>query len=118
MFLNDSNLSFFKIVLSDLGKRYFFVFETVSVEEYHVHLLVQATSRYSPSRVMQIIKSITAKQLFLKFLEMKKESLGGEFWSDTGYIGTVGEGVNADIIRNYSEKQGRNNFQVKLSDFM
>ena len=31
---------------------------------------------------------------------------GGEFWSDGGYVGTVGDGVTADIIRNYVEKQG------------
>jgi len=28
------------------------------------------------------------------------------FWSDGGYIGTVGDGVMADIIRNYVETQG------------
>ena len=42
---------------------------------------------------------------------------GGEFWSDGRYIGTVGEGVNADIIRNYIKNQGRNPDQLKLSNF-
>ncbi len=37
--------------------------------------------------------------------------------SDAGYIGTVGEGVNAEIIRNYIKKQGRDLGQLKLSDF-
>jgi putative transposase len=32
--------------------------------------------------------------------------LGGEFWSDGGYIGTVGEGITAEIIRDNIEKQG------------
>jgi len=32
--------------------------------------------------------------------------MGSEFWSDGGYIGTVGEGVTAEIIRDYIEKQG------------
>ena len=27
-------------------------------------------------------------------------------WSDGGYIGTVGEGITAEIIRDYIEKQG------------
>jgi putative transposase len=64
-----------------------------------------------------MIKSISAKQLFKMFPEIKDELWGGEFWSDGGYIGTVGEGVNADIIRRYIQKQGRNTNQLKLSDF-
>ena len=37
---------------------------------------------------------------------MWEQLWGGEFWSDGGYVGTVGDGVTADIIRNYVEKQG------------
>jgi putative transposase len=47
---------------------------------------------------MQIIKSITAKRFFKEFPEIKKELWGSEFWSDGGYIGTVGEGVTAEIL--------------------
>ena len=117
LFLNDAYLYYFKDILSEIAKRYFFVFETVGIDEDHVHLLVQAAPKYSPSRVIQIIKSISAKELFKKFPEIREELWGGEFWSDAGYIGTVGEGVNAEIIRNYIKKQGRDNAQLKLSDF-
>jgi len=55
---------------------------------------------------MQIIKSISAKQMFKAFPEIKKELWGGEFWSDGGYIGTVGDGVTAEIILNYIEEPG------------
>ena len=55
---------------------------------------------------MQIVKSIIAKQFFNEFPEIRKELWGSEFWSDGGYIGTVGEGVTAEIIRDYIEKQG------------
>jgi len=44
--------------------------------------------------------------MFKAFPEIRKELSGGEFWSDGGYIGTVGDGITADIIRNYIEKQG------------
>ena len=104
MFLEDKYLLFFKETLKEISRRYFFTFETVGIDEDHVHMLVQAALRYSPSNVIQIIKSITAKQLFKNFPEIKKELWGGEFWSDSGYIGTVGEGVNADIIRDYIKK--------------
>ena len=29
-----------------------------------------------------------------------------QFWSDGGYIGTVGDGVTSDIMKDYVEKQG------------
>ena len=117
LFLHDQYLSFLKDTLLEIGKRYFFIFETIGIDEDHVHFLVQAAPRYSPSRIIQIIKSISAKELFKKFPDIKKELWGGQFWSDAGYIGTVGEGVNADIIRNYIKKQGRNVAQLKLSSF-
>lgn len=117
MFLEDKYLHYLKIQLEEIGKRYYFVFETVGVDEDHVHLLVQSAPKYAPSRVMQIIKSITAKQFFKAYPEIKKELWGGEFWNDAGYIGTVGEGVNADIIRSYIKKQGRQINQLKLTTF-
>jgi len=55
---------------------------------------------------MQIIKSITAREILKQFPEVRKQLWGGEFWSDGGYIGTVGDGVTAEIIRNYVEMQG------------
>lgn len=55
---------------------------------------------------MQIVKNITAKRVFKRFREVKKQLWGGEFWSDGGYVGTVGDGVMADTIRNYVENQG------------
>jgi putative transposase len=55
---------------------------------------------------MQIIKSITAREFFKRFPEVRKQLWGGEFWSDGRYIGTIGDGVTADIIRNYVETQG------------
>ena len=43
--------------------------------------------------------------MFKAFPEIKKELWGGEFWSDGGYI-AVGDGITAEIIRDYIEKQG------------
>lgn len=117
LFLDDKMAFFFKEVLRRIGERYYFVFETIGVDENHVHLLVQSAPRYAPSRIVQIIKSITAKELFKQFPEIEKDLWGGEFWNDAGYIGTVGEGTNADIIRNYIRKQGKSADQLKLSDF-
>ena len=59
---------------------------------------------------------------FKKYPGIKKQLWGGEFWSDGGYIGTVGDGITADIIKTYVEKQGSKEEkeeygQMKLLDF-
>ncbi len=121
LFDND-RIEFFKYVCSEIGKRYWFKFDAIGTDGDHVHIFVGAAPRYAPSNVMQIIKSITAKNIFKKYPEIKKQLWGGHFWSEGGYIGTVGDGVTADIIKGYVEKQGTNEekegfSQMKLLDF-
>lgn len=119
---NSDRVIHLKEICLEIGKRYWFQFDTIGTDGDHVHVFVGAEPKYSPSRVMQIIKSITAKQMFKAFPEIRKDLWGGEFWSDGGYIGTVGEGITAEIIRNYIENQGtkeeKEGFgQMSLLDF-
>jgi putative transposase len=105
--LKDVNrIDYIKYICYELGEKYWFDFDAIGTDGDHVHVFVGAAPRYSPSRVMQIIKSITAREFFKQFPEVKKQLWGSEFWSDGGYIGTVGDGVVSDIIRNYVETQG------------
>ena len=106
MLLSSSRIAHLKDIFSEIEKRYCFEFDAIGTDGDHVHIFVGAAPRYAPSRVMQILKSIAAKRMFKAFPEIRKELLGGEFWSDCGYIGTVGEGVTAEIVRDYIEWQG------------
>ena len=117
LFFDEEYVTYIKTILQEIEKRYFISPETIGFDEDHVHMLVQAAPKYAPSRIIQIIKSITAREMFKRFEEIKEELWGGEFWSDGGYVATVGEGTNADIIRNYIKKQGRKLEQLRLSDF-
>ena len=71
-----------------------------------MHVFVDAPPKYSPSNIIRIIKSITAREIFGRFPEIKKDLWGGEFWSDGGYVGTVGDETTANVIRNYVLRQG------------
>ena len=104
-------------ILKGLEERYHLKFETVGFDEDHVHFMILSVPQYSLSRIFQIVKSITAIQLFKRHPDLKNELWGGEFWSDGGYVGSVGEGVNAEIIREYIKKQGRKPAQLKLINF-
>ena len=117
LFLSQKYVDCIKEILQGIEKRYYIQTETIGFDEDHVHLLLCAAPRYSPSKVISVVKSLTAIELFKRFPELKKDLWGGEFWSDGGYIGTVGEGANADIIRTYIKKQGGKGEQLRLVDF-
>ena len=103
---DNDRINYIKSICIEIAERYWFDFDAIGTDGDHVHIFIGSEPKYALSKVMQIIKSIAAKQIFKDFPEIRKELWGGEFWSDGGYIGTVGEGVTAEIIRDYIEKQG------------
>jgi len=117
LFLQNKYVETFKKICRGLEERYHMKFETIGFDEDHVHFLLQSVMKYSPSQLFRLVKSITAIQLFEEHTDIKKELWGGEFWSDGGYAGTVGEGVNADIILRYIQQQGRSGKQLRLDNF-
>jgi len=76
-------------MINEIAKRYEFDIEEIGSDGDQVHILFISPPRYSPSRVMQIIKSITGKKMFKRFPETRKKLWGGEFWSYGGYVGIV-----------------------------
>lgn len=106
-----------KEICNGIGERYHMEFETLGFDKNHVHIMLKSAPKYSPSQLFRVVKSITAIRLFKKYPKIKEDLWGGEFWSDGGFVGTVGEGINGDIIRNYIEKQGKKADQLKLVHF-
>jgi putative transposase len=88
LLFDKDRVEFFKEICSEIGERYWFEFDAIGTDGDHVHIFVGAAPRYAPSRIMQIIKSITAKNIFKKYPYIKKQLWGGHFWSDGGYIGS------------------------------
>ena len=117
LFVNKEYSETFTYTCKLMEERYSMKFETIGFDENHVHFMVRSLAKYSPSQLFKVIKSVTAKRMFKTYPEIKEDLWGGEFWSDGGYSGTVGEGVNAEIIRKYIKKQGRKGEQLKLFDF-
>ena len=106
-----------KKILIEIGERYWFKFDAIGIEKNHFHVVLGAAPRYSPSRIMQIIKSITARELFKRYPEIKRQLWGGEFWTDGGHIDTVSEYGGLEKIKRYVKEQGGDITQLQLSDF-
>ena len=94
-------------IMEEIGKRYWFVIDTLGSDGDHVHCFLRAAPRYAPAEIMKIVKSISAKQMFKEFPEMRQQLWGGEFWGDGYYVSTVGDGVTVEIVRKYIEGQGK-----------
>ncbi len=90
-----------KVIFQEIAERYEFEIDTMEVKDDHVHLFLSAPPRYSPARVVQVMKSISAKMVFKEFPEVKKQLWGGEFWSDGYFVRSVGDKVTSDLIRRY-----------------
>lgn len=103
-------------VSKEIEERYSFVFEKVGIDTNHVHYVINAEPKFSPSQIIQITKSIMAKQLFKQHPDLRKELWGGELWTDGFYVATIGEGGGLDAIRAYVAKQGIPSQNLKLFD--
>ena len=98
-----------------ISERYEIIFVEIGADEDHVHFLVQSVPSYSPKRVIQTIKSITAKRIFKKHPEVKKKLWGGKFWTSGYYVNTVGQYGNAEVIKAYVQNQGKEYKRIHYS---
>jgi REP element-mobilizing transposase RayT len=62
---------------------------------------------YSAKKIIQVVKSITAREIFEKVPEVKKKLWGGEFWTDGYYVSTVGQRGSEETIRKCVQEQGK-----------
>ncbi|OKP96967.1 IS200/IS605 family transposase [Paenibacillus sp. P46E] len=105
-----------KEICLEISKRYEIIFLEIGTDKNHVHFLVQSVPKYSPTKIIQTIKSITAREIFAKHPEVKKKLWGGEFWSDGYFVNTVSKFGSEATIRNYVKKQGIVDEYVKLHE--
>ena len=102
----------------EISERYEINFLEIGNDEDHVHFLVQGVPKIPVTRIVQIIKSITAREVFLKHPEVKKELWGGSLWTSGFYANTVGQFANEETIRNYVKDQGKEYTKVHTGQLM
>jgi len=98
----------------EISKRYEITFLEIGTDKDHVHFLVQSNPAYSAKKIIQIIKSLTAREIFKRVPSVKELLWGGEFWSKGYFVATVGQHGNEDAIRKYIKQQGTEKDYKKL----
>ena len=95
-------------IAKEISLRYEIDFENIGCDGNHIHILCSfPPTKYKGGDVVRIFKSITARELFRQFPELRKNLWGGELWSDGYYFATVGERGNWNIVKRYVQNQGK-----------
>jgi len=114
----DKEISdYIKAIFNMIAEEYEFRIDTMEVMEDHVHVFVEVPPRYSSAQVVQIMKSVSAREAFKKFPNLRKQLWAGELWNDGYFVRSVGDKVTADIIRKYIEYQAHEDDSMQLNMF-
>ena len=84
-----------------IADEFSFEIEEMEVAADHVHLFLNFPPRYSIAKVVGILKSISASEIFREYPEIKKELWGGELWEDGYFVRTVGDQVTSEVVKKY-----------------
>jgi len=94
-----------KAVCLEIEKRYEIHFLEIGLDKNHAHFLFQSVPSYSPSRLAKVIKSITAREIFKSYPDLKKVLWGSQFWSKSYFMSTVGKHGDEEKLRKYVQNQ-------------
>src|SRR5665213_3990989 len=96
-----------KAVCEEIAERYQVKFLEIGTDKDHVHFLVQSVPTYSVTKIVTMVKSLTAREIFRRCPHVKKQLWGGEFWSDGYFASTVGKHGDEMTIGRYVQGQGK-----------
>ena len=112
--LNEPIVQFIKNTSQQISERYDLEIEELGCDINHIHLLCSFHPKYGGGQIVRLFKSITARELFKQFPELKKELWGGEFWSDGYYLATISERGTIETLEQYIRNQGTTPDEVQL----
>lgn len=104
--LNNTMKEFLVTKTKEVCEAYEYQYMCIGIAPNHVHLFAGAPPKVAPAQIAQRIKSITARELYRNFPQLKRQLYGGAIWKDGYYVGTVGEGQTEEKVRGYINKQG------------
>ena len=92
---------------AEIAERFPIEMEAMGTDKNHIHLLCGAHPKMAPGRIVQMFKSITARELVRRKPAVKRVLWGGEFWTDGYDVATVGERANWQAVERDVQRQGQ-----------
>jgi putative transposase len=68
-------------------------------------MFVSVVPEWSPSRLVQIVKSITAREVFKRFPGIQRVLWGGSLWERGYFVMSSGTDTTDEMIRKYIRDQ-------------
>ena len=99
-------------VCMEIQEKYGINFIEIGTDVNHIHYLLQTPPKYSPTQIVTMIKSLTARIVFEMNPEVKTKLWGGEFWSDGYWMVTVSQNISEKVIKEYVRNQGNGKYKV------
>ena len=109
--LTESVSSTFKEVCLAIEERYEMNFLEIGIDGNHVHFLIQGVPNDAPKKIINAVKSITAKEIFRLHPEVKQMLWGGKFWTSGYYVNTVEQYANEEVIKKHLQNQGSSEYE-------
>ena len=103
-----------KNICLEITSRYEIHFLEIGCDDDHVHFLLQSVPMMSPKKIVNTIKSLTAREIFRLHPEVKRFLWGGKLWTSGYYINTVGQYANEEVIKKYVQGQGNQKDYKKI----
>jgi putative transposase len=91
----------------EMENRFQIHFLEIGTDKDHVHFLIQSVPTYPPTKIVRVVKSITAREIFARVPEVKTKLWGGEFWTDGYFVSTVGKHGSEKAVSMYVKNQGK-----------
>jgi len=94
-----------KNIIEQIGYDYNIEIVEIEILVDHIHMVIRSEPKVSPSDIMQIIKSVSARQFFRLYPDVKKKYFwGGHLWTQSFFVETIGN-ANEEVIRAYVKNQ-------------
>ena len=94
-----------KRIFQEIAARYGFGIVEQEVMPDHVHVFVSAPPRWSPAELVNVLKSVSAKQLFKEVPPLREAMWGEPLWSSGYFVRATGDAVTAAVIQRYIRYQ-------------
>ncbi|MEK6706630.1 MAG: IS200/IS605 family transposase [Bdellovibrionota bacterium] len=96
-----------KEILEEIAQTYGLKIIAQEIMPDHVHVLVEAPPKYSPSMIVQMLKGISSRKLREEFLPQLKKHIWkeGVLWATGYYAASVSDGATTEIVKEYIETQ-------------
>lgn len=103
-----------KEIIREMAHFHDWVIEAMEIMPDHVHLFLSAPPRYSPSEIVNLIKSWTQRSLCKEFKELRKYLWGGSLWGEGYFVSTVNDSTTKEEIKKYIQDQKKELKQLGL----